>query len=273
MKKEIRRYIISTFSLSWLFWGIAILLTQTNTASFGNPLMLIPYILGGLAPAICEIYIKKKHSSKEEFRTFRNSIISPRHNIIWYILIILSAFICCFLPTLFGGATMVQPLYMAFLEFPFMIIGGGLEEIGWRGFLQPALQRKMSTAVSTLIVSAIWAVWHLPLWFIVGTNQTSLNFLSFLIIATALSFVLAALYNATQSIFLCIVMHALINGFWDVYRSNDYVLSSLPTLLFCLVIFVTVEILIKRTKLFSIKFDYDGQLDRSDLLSSKTSIK
>lgn len=252
MAKEIRRYIIYTFSFSWLFWGIAILLTQTNIATFGNPLMLIPYILGGLSPAICEIYIQKKYCLKEEFRAFRSSIINPRHNIIWYILIVLSAFACCSLPTLFGGATRVQPIYIAFLEFPFMIIGGGVEEIGWRGFLQPALQRKISATASTLIVSVIWAVWHLPLWFIVGTSQTNLNFLFFLITAIALSFILAALYNATQSIFLCIVMHAFINSFWDVYRSNDNILSSLPTLLFCLLVFSTVEILIKKTKLFRI---------------------
>lgn len=253
MTKEIRRYIIFTFSFSWLFWAIAILLTQTNIAPFGNLLMLIPYMLGGLSPAICEIYIKKKYSSKEEFGTFLKSIINPRHNMIWYILIILTAFMCCFLPTLFGGAKMVQPLYIAFIEFPFMIIGGGLEEIGWRGFLQPTLQRRIPAVVSTLIVSVIWAVWHLPLWFIVGTNQTSLNFISFLITAMGLSFVLAALYNATQSIFLCIVMHAFINGFWDVYKSNDYILPSLPTLVFCFTIFVIVEILIKKTNLFSIR--------------------
>lgn len=252
MTMEIRRYLIYTFSFSWLFWGIAILLTQTQIAPFGNPLMLIPYMLGGLSPAICEIYIMKKFSSKEEYRTFIKSIINPRHNMVWYILIILSAFIFCFLPTLFGGAKMVQPIYMAFIEFPFMIIGGGLEEIGWRGFLQPALQRKMPAFKSTLIVSIIWAVWHLPLWFIVGTNQTSINFISFLITAMALSFVLASLYNATQSIFLCIVMHAFINGFWDVFRPNDYILPSLPALLFCVILFVVAEILIKKTKLSKI---------------------
>lgn len=249
MAREIRRYMIYTFSFSWFFWGIAILLTQTRIALFGNPLMLIPYMLGGLSPAICEIYIKKKYSTKEEFRAFFKNIINPRHNIVWYILIILTAFTSCFLPTLFGGAKMVQPLYMAFLEFPLMVIGGGLEEIGWRGFLQPTLQKKIPAVASTLMVSVIWAVWHVPLWFIVGTNQTSMNFISFLITAMALSFVLAALYNSTQSIFLCIVMHAFINGFWDVFKSNDHILPSLPTLALCLLIFVVVEVLIKRPRL------------------------
>ena len=38
---------------------------------------------------------------------------------------------------------MENPLYLALIEFPIMIIGGGLEEIGWRGYLQPTLQKKM----------------------------------------------------------------------------------------------------------------------------------
>ena len=87
-------------------------------------------------------------------------------------LIIVLAFISSYFPTLFGGATMQKPLYMAVLSFPMMIIGGGVEEIGWRGFLQPALQKKFSIFISTMIVSIIWAVWHLPLWFIPGTNQS-----------------------------------------------------------------------------------------------------
>ena len=39
-----------------------------------------------------------------------------------------------------------------------MIVGGGLEEIGWRGFLQSALQKRFSELFSTIIVSVIWAV-------------------------------------------------------------------------------------------------------------------
>ncbi len=249
MGKDIRRYIIYTFSFSWLFWGIAIFLTQTHIAEFGNPLMLIPYMLGGLSPAICETYIKRKYSSKSEFKYFVKNIINPRHHVVWYILIIVSAFTCCFLPTLFGGASKVLPLYMAFLEMPLMIVGGGLEEIGWRGFLQPTLQKKMPAFLSVMIISCVWAVWHLPLWFILGTSQMKLNFLTFFITATALSLILAALFNFTHSVFLCIIMHAFINGFWNVFQSNDKVLPALSTFIFCFIIFIMEEVIRKGTGL------------------------
>lgn len=247
MGKDIRRFIIYTFSFSWLFWGIAIILTQAHLASFRNPLVLVPYMLGGLSPAISEIYLKKKYTDKEEYRKFLINIINPRHHFIWYFLIILSAGIICFLPTLFYDEVRILPLYLALIELPVMIIGGGLEEIGWRGFLQPALQHKIPAFPSTMIVSAIWSLWHLPLWFILGTNQTEMNFLAFFITSIALSLLLAALYNVTGSIFLCILMHAFTNSFWDVFGMHNNVFSAIPGLIFCLAVFMIAEIVRHKT--------------------------
>ena len=108
---------------------------------------------------------------------------------------------------------MQTPLYVALISFPIMIVGGGLEEIGWRGFLQPALQKRFSVFLSTVIVSGIWAIWHWPLWFIPGTNQTQRDFIAFIITTMAVSFLLTTIFNATKSIFMCLIFHALLNSF------------------------------------------------------------
>jgi membrane protease YdiL (CAAX protease family) len=42
---------------------------------------------------------------------------------------------------------------------------GVLEEIGWRGFLLPRLQTARSASMATLILFAVWAVWHVPMFF------------------------------------------------------------------------------------------------------------
>ena len=44
---------------------------------------------------------------------------------------------------------------------PLLIIVVG-EEYGWRGFALPRLQRRYSALVATLIVSAVWWIWHYP---------------------------------------------------------------------------------------------------------------
>ena len=38
-----------------------------------------------------------------------------------------------------------------------------MEEPGWRGLLQPALQDKFNLLVVSLIVALFWSLWHLPL--------------------------------------------------------------------------------------------------------------
>jgi len=235
------RFLIYTFVTSWVIWGGLALMTQFKWLKFGTPISMILFILGGVTPAICEIGLKKKYSSREEFRSFIQNIKNPRHPFLWYIFTIGLAFAACFLPTLWGGASMENPLYLALIEFPIMIIGGGLEEIGWRGYLQPTLQKKWSPFKSTLIVGGIWSIWHLPLWFVVGSNQMNMNFLWFTLSALALSFLLTVIYSATNSIFLCIIFHALINSFWDVYIPNTNVTSALFTLLFALFIFAAFE--------------------------------
>jgi membrane protease YdiL (CAAX protease family) len=95
---------------------------------------------------------------------------------------------------------------------PLFIIGGGLEEIGWRGYLQPKLEKVTNYLVSVLIVGVIWSIWHLPLWLISGTVQSALPFTAYTILAIILSFSFSTLYKYTKNIFLCVLSHAFFNG-------------------------------------------------------------
>ena len=148
---------------------------------------------------------------------------------------------------------MQKPLYVALLSFPIMIVGGGLEEIGWRGFLQPALQKRFSELLSTIIVSFIWAIWHWPLWFIPGTNQTQRDFIAFNITTIAISFLLTTIFNATKSIFMCLIFHALLNSFWSVYVPNDKVLPAFPTFVFGIFVFILYKVVMKRKNFLLIR--------------------
>jgi membrane protease YdiL (CAAX protease family) len=55
--------------------------------------------------------------------------------------------------------------YLILFIYPALIIGGPLgEEPGWRGFALPRLQRHYGPLVGTLILSPLWAFWHVPIW-------------------------------------------------------------------------------------------------------------
>ena len=42
------------------------------------------------------------------------------------------------------------------------------EEIGWRGQLPPLLQDRMSAVLASLVIGAVWAVWHVPVFYAAG---------------------------------------------------------------------------------------------------------
>lgn len=129
---------------------------------------------------------------------------------------------------------------MGFVMIIPMIIGGGVEEIGWRGLLQPQLEEKCPHIVAAITVGVIWAVWHLPLWFIDGTNQQSLNFGWFCINTIMLSFFIGSVTYVSNSIFMAIIAHASINAFWEVMAATDEIIPSI--LLMFGVIIVTIVI-------------------------------
>ncbi|WP_165861312.1 CPBP family intramembrane glutamic endopeptidase [Paenibacillus paeoniae] len=103
-----------------------------------------------------------------------------------------------------GSITYDFPIYIAVLSIPVLIIGGGLEELGWRYILQPFLETRFSSITSALLTSCIWALWHLPLFFIPGTSQFNWSFGLFCISIVGMSFALAVIYRISRSIWLCI---------------------------------------------------------------------
>ncbi|HSE13145.1 MAG TPA: type II CAAX endopeptidase family protein [Rudaea sp.] len=93
--------------------------------------------------------------------------------------------------------------------FAFIFVGLG-EEPGWRGFALPALYRHRSPLAASLLLGAVWAVWHVPL---MGSEFAWNTVPCFLISVLAGSVVLAWLFNGSrESVLLCMLMHATVNA-------------------------------------------------------------
>lgn len=86
------------------------------------------------------------------------------------------------------------------------------EELGWRGFMLPRLQRKRSAYGATLILGLLWAFWHLPTFFYNYGAFNPLALVAFTISLLAGAVVQTWLYNSTGgSILLPAVWHGALN--------------------------------------------------------------
>lgn len=113
------------------------------------------------------------------------------------------------------------PWYLLPLGFVVMIPFVGIaEEAGWRGFLQPELEKRMKYPFSVLITAAVWAVWHVDQWLDPTANHYGDSFLGFSVNILIWAFALAALYRATKSVMACAVYHAFVNAIGAVYDWN-----------------------------------------------------
>ncbi len=85
-------------------------------------------------------------------------------------------------------------------------MGGAWEEPGWRGFALPSLQAGRSALVASLILGAVWALWHLPL---LATGQMALWDVVNIMGSTI---VLTWVFNGTGgSVLILMLLHAMNN--------------------------------------------------------------
>jgi membrane protease YdiL (CAAX protease family) len=83
------------------------------------------------------------------------------------------------------------------------------EEAGWRGVVLPRLQARMTPLTASLLLGAIWAVWHIPSLHIPGETDQGLSLPVFAVLVISTSVLIAALVNASRgSVLIAAVFHA-----------------------------------------------------------------
>ncbi|MBI9044634.1 MAG: CPBP family intramembrane metalloprotease [Anaerolineaceae bacterium] len=118
------------------------------------------------------------------------------------------------------------------------------EEFGWRGYALPRLQNKYGPLIASLLIGAIWGLWHLPSFFapqgVIGAITASLG-LIFIIPYTlgtiANTIFMTWLYNKSRASALIggIIWHAAINFWAPVLLSDSSLVAAregtqLPTI-------------------------------------------
>lgn len=151
-------FVVLAFLLSWYPWLIAL---ARGTTTGPNP----------LGPFVAALIVLGVASGWAGIRELLRNLVRVRIKpIAWLVAIALPLALCAITAmiaaTFASGAVRVTwPPAAEMIEkflFIFLFIALG-EEPGWRGFALPELQRRHSPLRASLILGAIWAVWHLPL--------------------------------------------------------------------------------------------------------------
>ena len=118
----------------------------------------------------------------------------------------------------------IESLLLPLLLFFKAIVFGGIEELGWRYSFQPTLEKKIPHIASTLITFVCWGVWHL-LFFYIDGSLGDVHALGFLLGLLTNSFILSALFAYSNSLWICVMTHALINTFSQMSINDNILLD------------------------------------------------
>lgn len=203
-RRPLTTFLILAFLLSWYPWVLALV---RGTTTGPNP----------LGPFVAALIVTALASGKTAVRAFLAKLVAwrarPRYYLVALGLPVLLCALAAALTASIGHGTM-KPAAIAWPElverfiFIFLFIGLG-EEPGWRGFALPELQRRHSPLTATLILAAVWAVWHLPL---IGTEFPWPIVPAFAVSLLGGALVQTWLFNRTEgSILLQMLFHATVN--------------------------------------------------------------
>lgn len=102
-----------------------------------------------------------------------------------------------------------------------------LEEIGWRGFLLPHLQSKYNAWKSTLILTFIWALWHLPFFFYRFNFSIGIAIGFFFGIFVG-ALILTSIYNSSKGFLVPVMIFHFLNNFCSAF-DKEIVVAVLST--------------------------------------------
>jgi membrane protease YdiL (CAAX protease family) len=226
VRKSLGGYFVLAFALSWI---VEFALIASQEGWIDPPLPFSLHYLAAYGPALAAILMTGFTAGRRGLSELFARVAKWRVGWKWLSIsalfpVALFALGLVVARVLYGEWPAVRDLgqvnylpYMGIWALPFWFVTYGLgEEIGWRGFALPRLQRNRTAASSTLILGLLWALWHTPAFFYLDTYE-QLGLVMLPAFAASLlcgAVVYTWLYNSTGgSVLMAALFHAVFNFF------------------------------------------------------------
>lgn len=217
-------FFILAIAISWLI--------ASPSLFFGMPFK--PFQMAGAFGPLLAAVIVSAVLGRDELKSLLKRMTNVHFGLGWYLLAIFGYILLYLVVAGLSGAPLMQSLaekwtviftlYLPVLFTSYLVNPIG-EETGWTGFAVPHLQRRFSPWLSAIILGAVWAVWHLP-GFFVPSEMGAFNPVNFIFFGLISIFV--------RVIWLWITNHAKGSGIPAILlhaSSNAVSLALIPNLL------------------------------------------
>jgi uncharacterized protein len=226
-------FFVMAYAFTWIVWvpwvlgqdGAGLLPIKIGKAASGY--LNAAAILAG--PTLAAFIMTATTEGRAGVRRLLGRLVLWRVGIRWYLFALLGVPLIMLLGTMVYSGYLPKlgalggPSYLlSYLgTFALVVVLGGplFEEIGWRGFALPRMERLHGPLVASLILGVLWALWHLPEFLVPSWAASSggggvLGITLFTLTAITFTVVITWVFNNTRaSLLLAILVHASIDTF------------------------------------------------------------
>jgi uncharacterized protein len=211
-------FFVLAFAWTWALWWTAAVLRLPA------PLQFMVFLTGGLGPLVGAAAVASRSGVAYRRALLRRVWDPTGIRPVWWSALVAVAVVPAGLGSVvanLSGASATLPDYSIGAVsgvVGFALAAGLVEEPGWRGAASDAWQERTRAVWAALGIGLLWALWHVPLYFIEGSYQHGLGFLSARFWLTNLVLVqLSVLYvwlanGSGGSILIAILAHAGFNA-------------------------------------------------------------
>jgi membrane protease YdiL (CAAX protease family) len=220
-------FVAAAFGLTWLLVGAYIHDAPAMSNLLGPMQLGAPaFFVAVYAPTLAAILVTAVRDGRTGLSGLFGSLVRSKVGWVWIAISVLGY------PALWLVVTLIRATFSGelasfdprpwLIALPLVLLGGHVlrdpgalgEELGWRGFALPRLLELTDARAASIILGVVWAVWHLPAFFLSSLSQSSVDFGVFVVNVTAFSVLMTWLFVNTRGSVLWagIVPHMLFNA-------------------------------------------------------------
>jgi len=228
-------FFVLTYLISWSF------MTPAMVAGLDS-LAAIPFFVGVFGPFAAAVIVTRATGTSA--RAWVRDVFRWRQSWRWYAGVVLFPVALAVLASAefalagesldFGLVGERAASFLPLLAYC-LLLNGGPEELGWRGFALPRLLKRLTPVRATVFLGTAWGLWHLPLLLVEDNPDHNLAPVAFAAVMVwtlggfvAYAFTYTYVWNRTRSVFLCMLLHAAYNTALGVVilRPDDELVGS-----------------------------------------------